>query len=86
MPVSCKTPAVPWFCSEECQLENGGDDYIQSYSLRVLSRGLLHLANRDALREGDGPVLLSLWRINMLEFFGKHPKYFNIGHLLLASM
>ncbi len=74
----------PWFCSTECEFENGRDDYVQNYSLRVLSRGLLHLANRDAIREGDGLALLTHWRLNMLDFWKKHPKYFRLGHMLLA--
>lgn len=45
------------------------------------------MANRDTIREGDGPAMLSNWRLDLLDFWEKnHPKYLILAHLLLASM
>lgn len=75
-----------WYCSEECRLEEEQDDHVLAHSLALLWRGLNHLANRDAIRAGDGPAMLSTWRLDMLEFWQRrHPKYLILGHFLLAS-
>lgn len=75
-----------WYCSEECHLGEEDDDHVQQYSLAVLWHGLNAMANRDAVREGDGPAMLVSWRINMLQFWEKHhPKYLILCHQLLAS-
>ena len=75
-----------WFCSDQCALEEESDDGVLEYSKGLLWQGLQHLANRDAVREGDGPALLKFWRLNMPQFWQNgHPKYFILGHWLLAS-
>ena len=49
--------------------------------------GLLDLCQRDAIREADGPAMISMRRINMLRFWsGKHHKYLKAGHRLLAGL
>ncbi len=38
------------------------------------------------MREGDGEAMMSVWRLNMLEFWdNNHPRYLKIGHRLLAG-
>jgi hypothetical protein len=29
------------------------------------------MADKDAERENDGPAMISIWRINMIDFFNK---------------
>lgn len=75
-----------WYCSEECALGEDDDDNVQQYCLAVVWHGLNLLANHDAIREGDGPALISGWKLDMLQFWTRrHPKYLIIGHMLLAS-
>jgi hypothetical protein len=75
-----------WYCCEGCELEAGDDDSILLHSKALLWRGLLHMANRDAIREGDGPAILQFWKIYMPTFWNRsHYKYLIVGHLLLAS-
>jgi len=49
--------------------------------------GLLDLCQRDAIREAEGPAMMAIWRINMLQFWsGKQHKYLKAGHRLLAGL
>lgn len=66
-------------------LIEGKDDSIQQYSLDLLWRGLNHMVRRDAVREGNGPVMLLFWKLDLLNFWCLHPRYLRIGHRLLAS-
>ena len=75
-----------WYCSEECELGEESDDGVLEYSKGLLWHGLNLIANRDAVREGDGPAMLKFWRLNMSQFWlFNHPKYLFLGHLLLVS-
>jgi hypothetical protein len=38
-------------------------------------------------RENDGPAMISIWRINMIDFFNNnHNKYLILGHIILSGM
>ncbi len=79
--------SVNWYCCEACELQADSDDHVLNHSKSLLWRGLLHLANRDAIREGDGLAMLQFWRTYMPIFWNRnHFKYLIVGHLLLASM
>jgi hypothetical protein len=42
------------------------------------------MADKDAERENDGPAMISIWRINMIDFFNNnHNKYLILGHRIL---
>ncbi|XP_038045915.1 uncharacterized protein LOC119720342 isoform X2 [Patiria miniata] len=79
-----------WYCSLACKrlgLKKSKSDGVQEYSRALLYEGLCHLAFRDAVREGDGPAILSHWRINTLQFWNsKHLKYFILAHNMLAGV
>ena len=48
---------------------------------------MLDMAHRDMIREADGEALMSMWRINMLQFWRKkHNKYMIFAHRLLAGI
>ncbi|XP_038046724.1 uncharacterized protein LOC119720930 [Patiria miniata] len=79
-----------WYCSPACKrlasFKPKGDR-VHEYSRALLYEGLCHLAFRDAVREGDGPAILSHWRINTLQFWNnKHLKYFILAHNMLAGV
>ena len=75
-----------WYCSEECQLGEEDDDHVLAHSRALLWRGLVHLANRDAVREGDGQDVLRFWKIYLPTLWNRnHYKYVIATHLLLAS-
>ncbi|XP_038045920.1 uncharacterized protein LOC119720342 isoform X4 [Patiria miniata] len=79
-----------WYCSPACKRlgrNQSKSDGVQEYSKALLYEGLCHLAFRDAVREGDGPAILSHWRINTLQFWNsKHLKYFILAHNMLAGV
>ena len=57
----------------------------KEYSRIILWRGLLRLVIRDAIRENDGPRMLSHWRLDMPHFMQwKHPKYSILSARLLC--
>lgn len=57
------------------------------YSRGLLFRGLLQQAIRDAVRENDGPRILTHWKFLMPHFYQwGHPKYFILGTRLLLSV
>jgi len=61
-------------------------DHKLEYTKALLWRLLGHMARRDAIRENDGPVMVSLWKIDMLDFHSRnHYKYTILGHRLLAG-
>lgn len=64
------------------------EDHVYQHSISLLWHGLQMLANRDAVREGDGPAMLMFWKQHMVTNFWQHhhPKYTIIGHRLLACM
>ena len=60
---------------------------MQEYSKALMFSGLVHLARRDAVREGDGPGMIDFWKIDMPQFWGEgHYKYVIIAHSMLAGM
>lgn len=83
----------PPACSEACfamlpkkLAEKSKRDYVQEYSRALAFRGLLDMATRAMIRNGDGPALNREWRLMMVEFHNyNHHNYFVIGHSLLAS-
>ena len=75
-----------WYCCDICK---SGEkvDATQNYSLRLLESGLKRRVRVDAVREGDGPRILHMWRIDILQFNRKHhPRYLRLAHRLLACM
>ena len=43
------------------------------------------MANRDAIREGDGPAILQAWKLYMPTLWNlNHYKYVIAGHKILA--
>lgn len=82
-----KQQPSPWYCSDHCKTRVLSKDHIQQYSYCLIYRGLLQMADSRMERFNDGPGMLSLWKINMLDFFkNNHTKYLILGHRLLASM
>ena len=79
-----------WFCSLACE-KLGADelvtDGILEYSNALLYEGLCHIFFRDAIREGDGPTMISHWQINSIQFWNNnHYKYFILTHNMLAGI
>lgn len=74
-----------WYCTTECDFMEGEQDKVLLHSKGFLWNGLQMLANRDIVREGNGPGIVSMWKIDMLKFWKVHPKYFIAGHQFLAS-
>ena len=75
-----------WHCSDDCALGAELDDHVLNYTRGLMSEGLLHLAQRDAVREGDGPAVVSHWRLAMPRWWNHgHYKYFIISHHFLAG-
>ena len=78
--------AGQWFCSAQCQHPNGCPDKRLGYCRALLWRTLNHVVRRDAVREGNGPAMISHWKMDLLDFykFG-HYKYTIIAHRLLTG-
>jgi hypothetical protein len=77
--------AGSWYCSEVCRTSQN-TDHKQAYAMSTLWRGLLHYVERDVERENDGLAMITLWRLNMLEFWEYgHYKYLTLAYRLLAS-
>lgn len=97
--IELPSPSEDWFCSEECREEfintattasdeprGTSEDHVRNYALSVIWCGLLDMVHRDAVREADGLAMMSMWRCNMLRFWGgRHFKYLIVGHRLLAG-
>ncbi len=88
-----------WFCSRDCkkhmecakrqskQRKTNEEDYKQAYSKALLWRGLGHMCRRDAIQENDGPAMVTLWKIDMLDFHGRnHNKYLILAHRLSTDL
>jgi hypothetical protein len=70
------------FCAEECELGEDADHYVRNHS-----KALLHLAQREVVRSGDGPAVIRFWQVYLPEFWnGGHFKYTIAAHQLLASV
>jgi hypothetical protein len=75
-----------WYCSEECALDEGSDDGILNYSLSLLWDLLNLVVRRDIVREGNGPMMLEMWRLDVVSFWmHNNTKYVRLAHRLLAS-
>jgi len=88
-----------WFCSDECEeyaasysepdiqpTPENEVDYIRNYSISIVWNGLLDMAHRDGIREADGLMMMTMWRINMIRFWqGRHFNYMKVGHRLLTG-
>jgi hypothetical protein len=45
------------------------------------------MADKDAETENDGLAMISIWRINIIDFFNNnHNKYLILGHNILSGM
>ena len=76
-----------WYCSAECEHQEEADDAVLHYSKDVLFKGLNLLARRDAVRENDGPAMISHWKHDMIAFANNnHYKYMILAHRFLAGM
>lgn len=61
------------------------DDKVFTYSTELLSYGLLYNEYSDAVREGDGPRVLRIWRYLMLIFKQHRRKNYSIESLHVLS-
>lgn len=91
--------SVDWYCSEECAelsttysqtdvlpTPDGEMDFVRNYAVSVVWNGLLDNVHRDSIREADGLMMMTLWRVNMTRFWNGHNfKYMKVGHRLLAG-
>ena len=77
-----------WYCSDECALgEEAFDDGVLQYTLEMLWKGINLLVRRDLVRAGDGLHMLTMWKLDMLQFWkNHHTRYLRLGHRLLACM
>jgi hypothetical protein len=45
------------------------------------------MADKDAERENDGPAMISIWRISMIDVFNNnHNKYLILCHIILPGI
>ena len=79
-------------CSVDCflklkkkQQQKTKYDFIQEYSQSLVYHGLVDMATRAIIRNGDGPTLNRAWRIMTVDFHFNHHNYFVTGHSLLAG-
>ena len=73
-----------WVCSIGCNQKK--KDNVLQYSKAILFDGLRNLCRRDAIRENDGPAMLSDWKRYSPEFHtGRHWKYAILSHTILAG-
>ncbi|CAC5386074.1 unnamed protein product [Mytilus coruscus] len=62
-------------------------DFKYNYSRAITWAGLNLLCRRDAVREADGGVMMSHWKLDLVHFFStKHQKYVILAHRLLVSI
>ena len=73
-----------WYCSERCELGQEDDDHVLNHTKGLLANGLQHLARRAAVRTGNGPAIVDDWKMDLLQFWKLHPKYFINAHYFLA--
>ena len=60
-------------------------DGVQEYAKLLTYRGLLHIVDNDLERGNDGAGMLSLWKVNMLDFWNyRQYMYLILGHRLPA--
>lgn len=63
-----QTFIVPYFFGNEDPSSGTSADHVRNYTCDFLAHGLLWYSFRDAIREGDGPAVLQMWRILMVIF------------------
>ena len=62
------------------------NDHIREYALSVLTQVLMDQLQRDAVRHNNGPLIIALWKADMVRFYRKrHWKYLRAGHDLIAG-
>jgi hypothetical protein len=62
-------------------------DHKKEYVTSLLLLGLLDQVQRDCVRENDGPMLMCLWKMNIIQFHNRnHHKYVILAHRLLAGI
>jgi uncharacterized protein YhfF len=72
-----------FYCSEQCRQKT---DKLRVYSLTLLQEGLRNLANKRAVREGDGPLMFAYWRNDVLDFWRRsNTKYIQHAHNMLVG-
>ncbi len=78
-------PGKKWKCSE-CLKDDKGNDGVRDYAIAVTWLAMMDMAHRDMIREGNGPGMMTIWRVNMTRFWrGNKYKYLILGHRLLAG-
>lgn len=93
-------PEGAWYCSTTCEDEkakkksrkktttaNTLADIKLHYALLLMWKGLSQLSRKDALRENNGNMIISHWKLDLLQFYSKHhPKYFLLSTRLLLAV
>lgn len=59
---------APFFFANEDHSSGISADHIRNYTCDFLVHALVWYSFRDAIREGDGPAVLQIWRILMVIF------------------
>ncbi|KAJ8300508.1 hypothetical protein KUTeg_022027 [Tegillarca granosa] len=76
-----------WKCAA-CRSDIKTDgDHVFLYTCALLYKGLQDRAYKDAVRENDSEIMISHWRMDMIQFWqNHHNKYLILGHKLLAGV
>ena len=75
-----------WYCSDECAIGALEDDPILNHTKSLMWLGLNNTFRRDAVSEGNGPMIITHWKMDVSNFCTHcHPKYLIIAHQLLDS-
>ena len=81
--------ADKWYCCHPCACkaaQTGRDDGVLNYAKTVVWQGLNHLARRQVIRDGNGPGMMEMWRLDLIDFWQhNHTKYFILAHNLLVG-
>ena len=68
------------------KVKSAAPDGVLDYATAVLNDGLLFLEFKDAIREGDGPRILHVWKVLMLYFLHAGHKNYRLEAFHLQSM
>ena len=83
--ISIISSRVTFLCNVG-DIPGASEDAVLQYSRAVMWEGLKDMVARDAIRENDGPAMISLWAMENVSFQDRgHNKYLIIGHRLLSS-
>ena len=73
------------YCSDRCASTHDEPDHVLDYTRALMSEGLDHIARKDAVREGDGPAMISDGKMDSVQFWNRrNNKYAILAHNLLA--